>query len=90
MTKHISIDWLIEQLIIDGYKDDNNKLSEIIEEAKKMYYKELILALHLGINERRIDEELLDTFQIAGQIIKVEEFENLMFGDVDEGGQDVI
>lgn len=84
MGKQISIDWLIEQLIIDGYKDDNNKLSEIIEEAKQMYYKELILALHLGVNERKIDEDILETFQSAGQIIRVDEFENLIFGDENE------
>lgn len=77
MAKIISIDWLIEQLIIDGYKDDNNKLSEIIEEAKLMYYKELISALHLGV----IDDDILETFQSAGQIIRVDEFENLIFGD---------
>lgn len=84
MGKQISIDWLIEQLIIDGYKDDNNKLSEIIEEAKQMYYKELILALHLGVNERKIDDDILETFQSAGQIIRVDEFENLIFGDENE------
>ena len=80
MGKQISIDWLIEQLIIDGYKDNNNKLSEIIEEAKQMYYKELISTLHLGV----IDNDILETFQSAGQIIRVDEFENLIFGDENE------
>ena len=62
-----------------------NDLESLFEVAEQIHREQLIVAFDLGIKEGQTKDEILDTFQSADQIIRVNDLDEL-FNDIIKGG----
>lgn len=67
-------------------KKQMDEFDSLFVVAEQIHREQLIVAFDLGIKEGQTKDEILDTFQSADQIIRVDDLDEL-FNDIIKGGQ---
>jgi hypothetical protein len=66
-------------------KKQMDEFNSLFEVAEQIHREQLIVAFDLGIKEGQTKDEILDIFQSADQIIRVDDLDEL-FNDIIKGG----